>query len=236
VFALVAAACWIPAVALASAIGPVSPAWPTRWWPVIAAGAAVAVTLAAIWWPVRQATKESDRRTPKRRSALGVILLAIGCAAAGQELAAQWVFHGVIVGSVLGRSIVWQADPADLLAALAVLAVTTLAVADGHWLNIGRRALELRTLRAIGWPARSVVRLLVFEAALLGVLGGVAGCAVDLGGCLAVTHTVPAGMLLVAASVFGLGVVISLVALGLAVLARPRLSDLVGGRPSEAIA
>lgn len=232
-FALVAAGGWVMAVALASAFGALSSARQTRWWPVLAAGAAIAVTLAAIWWPVRQATREAGRRAP-RRTAVGVVALTLGCATLGQEMAAQSVFHGIIVGSFLGRAVVWQTDPADLLAAVIVLGVTTLAVADVHWLNIGERALELRTLQAIGWPARSVIRLFVVEAALVGALGGVAACAVDLAGCLAVTRSMPAGMLLVAALVFGLGVVISLVGLGLAALARRHLRDLDGRSPSEA--
>jgi hypothetical protein len=45
---------------------------------------------------------------------------------------------------------------------------------------------------------------------------------------LAVTHRVSAGVALVAAAVAGLGVVMSLVALGLAAVARPRLRDLDG--------
>jgi putative ABC transport system permease protein len=138
------------------------------------------------------------------------------------------VFHGVLVGMVLGRAVVWQSDPALLAAALTIAALTTLAVADVHWLHAGRRALELRTLHAIGWRAESVVRLIVLDAVLVGALGGLAGCAADLAGSLAVTHRVPAGVILVAASVAGLGVVISLVALGLAALARPGQRDGVG--------
>jgi len=224
-FALVAAAGWIVAIGLASVSGAVSPARQMRWWPVLAAGVAIAATLAAIWWPVRQATRESAGREP-RRTVLGVVVLALGCAAVGQELAAQWVFHGVIAGSVLGRAVMWQSDSASLGAAVTVLALTTLALADIHWLNIGKRALELRTLHAIGWPARKLVRLVVLKAALVGALGGLAGCTTDLAGALAVTQSVPVGMLLVAATVFGLGVVVSLVALGLAALARPRLRGL----------
>jgi hypothetical protein len=232
-FALVTAGAWILSVAIGSAIAAVSPAQPTRWWPVIATGAALVMTLAAIWWPVRQATRESEHRA-RNRSAPGVVVLALGCAAVGQELAAHWVFHGVIVGSVLGRAVVWQADPAGLGASVAVLVVTTLAVADMHWLDLGKRALELRTLRAIGWPARRIVRLVAPRAVLVGALGGLAGCTADLLAAVAVTQREPAGMLLVAASVFALGVVVSLVALGLAALARPRLGDLDSVRPREA--
>jgi hypothetical protein len=232
-FALVAAAGWMLALALAGAAGAVSPAGPMRWWPVLAAGAAVAVTLAAIWWPVRQALREPARRAPKRATA-GLVVLALGCATLGQELATQLVFHGMIIGSLLGRPIVWQTDPADLAAAVTVLVVTTLAMADVHWLSIGKRAPDLRTLHAIGWPARRVVRLVVLDAVLVGALGGAAGCAVDLAGCLAVTGSIPASMVLVAASAAAAGVIISLVALGLAALARPRLRDPDGGRVREA--
>jgi hypothetical protein len=232
-FALVAAGAWIIGVAFACALATVSPARPTRWWLVLAAGAAMAVTLLAIWWPVRQATRGAGRRAP-HRTAVGVAVLALGCATVGQELTGQLVFHGIVVGSFLGRAVVWQTDGADLLAAVIVLGVTMLAVADVQWLTIGDRALDFRTLQAIGWPARSVVRLVVSQAALVGALGGVAACAVDLAGCVAVTRSIPAGMLPVAASVCGLGVIISLIALGLAAAARPRPRDLDGGYPSEA--
>jgi hypothetical protein len=219
-FALIAAGGWMLAAALAGAIEAGSPARPAPWWPVLAAGAAVALTIAAIWWPVRRATGQSPGRA-RSRTAFGVVMLALGCAAVGQELAARWIFHGMIVGSVLGRAVVWQSGPADLAAAVIILAVTTLAVADVHWLNTGQRAPELRTLHAIGWPARNVVRLVLVDAVVVGALGGLAGGTVDLAGALAVTQHVPAGMLLASAAVFGLGVVISLVALGLAALARP---------------
>jgi hypothetical protein len=226
-FALIALGGWILATTIALAIRAASPAPPTSWWPLLGSAAALAATVAAICWQVRSATAEPPRRPPKR-SAIGVLVIALGCAALGQELAVRWVFHGVLVGTVLGRAVVWQSDPALLAAALTIVALTTLAVADVHWLHAGRRALEIRTLHAIGWRAESVVRLIVLDAVLVGALGGLTACAADLAGSLAVTHRVPAGVILVAASVAGLGVVISLVALGLAALARPGQRDGVG--------
>jgi putative ABC transport system permease protein len=231
-FALIAAGGWLLAAVVATAVGRLSLVRPTSWLLLVGSGAGLAATLAAAWWLVRQATGEPLRRSP-RGTALGVLVIALGCAALGQELAVRWVFHGILVGSALGRAVVWQSNPADLAAAATILALTTLAVADMHWLNIGKRALELRTLHAIGWPAESVVRLVVVDAVLVGAIGGLAGCAADLAGSLAILHRVPAGVLLVAAAVAVLGVGMSLVALGLAALARRRLHDLDGSHARE---
>jgi putative ABC transport system permease protein len=231
-FAVIALGGWILAAAVAIAIRAISPAPPASGWPLLGSAAALAATVAAIWWQVHRATAEPSRRSP-RRTGIGVLVIALGCAALGQELAVRWVFHGVLVGTVLGRAVVWQSDSGQLAAALMIVALTSLAVADVHWLNAGRRALELRTLHAIGWPAESVVRLIVLDAVQVGALGGLAGCAADLAGSLAVTHRVPAGVLAVAACVAALGVVISLIALGLAALARRGLRDRDGWNSRE---
>jgi hypothetical protein len=73
-----------------------------------------------------------------------------------------------------------------------------------------------------------VVRLVVMDAAMVGALRGLAGCSADLAGSLAIIHRLPSGILMAPAAVAGLGVVMSLVALGLAALARPPLRDLDG--------
>jgi putative ABC transport system permease protein len=45
---------------------------------------------------------------------------------------------------------------------------------------VAERAREIATLRAVGFPARSVVASFVFEALFIAVLGGALGCLVVL--------------------------------------------------------
>jgi putative ABC transport system permease protein len=257
-FALIAIGGWLVAAVTVITVGVTLSARLTSWWPLLGTVAALLAALAAIWWPVRQATADAEmaqavaarlraarlrralrpmliqsvrnlRRAPMR-TALAVLLIATGCAALGQELAVHWVFHGVLAGSVLGRTVVWQSDPADTVAVITVLIVATLAVTDVHWLNIGKRMLELRTLHAIGWPAEGVVRLVAYDALLVGAVGGLAGGVADLAASMAIAHDLPASLLLVAVAVTGAGIVISLVAAGLSAVGRLRLPDQDGSR------
>jgi predicted lysophospholipase L1 biosynthesis ABC-type transport system permease subunit len=130
----------------------------------------------------------------------------------------RWVFGGVVVGSLLGLPFWWQDDPVDLAAVLTVVALATVTMTDISWLN-AERAVELRTLRAIGWSARGVARLAVSEAALLGVTGGVVGGVLDIAGILAVVHRIPFGLLPVVAVVVGTGVAMNLIATGVSAVA-----------------
>src|SRR5208282_6815278 len=97
-------------------------------WELLAIPAAVAMTIAAAWWPVRQATSAADpmatmrvhrsadwtRRQPwmlgqairnlldaPKRTALRVLVIAASCGALGQELAMRWAFGGTLVASWL---------------------------------------------------------------------------------------------------------------------------------------
>lgn len=217
---------------------------PTSAWSLLSMPVAVAMTLAAAWWPVQRVTAESEPtavaaarrpavgrqprvagqavrnllRTPSR-TALGTLVIAAACAALGLELAARWALNGGVVGSWLGRPASWQANAIDVGAVLVILAIATVTVADIDWLTAGERAAELRTLRAIGWPARGVVRLVVWEAVLLGLAGGLIASVLDVAGSLAVVHHAPVRLLLAAAAVTGAGAVVSLAAAGLAAAA-----------------
>jgi ABC-type antimicrobial peptide transport system permease subunit len=100
-----------------------------------------------------------------------------------------------------------------------ILAMATVTVADTGWLTAGERAAELRTLHAIGWPAWGVVRLVAWEAVLLGLAGGLVASVLDVAGSLAVVHHAPVRLLPAAAMVAGAGAVVSLAAAGLAAAA-----------------
>jgi hypothetical protein len=147
-------------------------------------------------------------------------VVTAACAVLGLELTVRWVFGGAVVGSWLGVPFSWQDDPVDLAAVLTIVALATLTVTDISWFDADERAVELRTLRALGWPSRGVARVAVGEAALFGLTGGVAASVLDIGGVLMVVHRMPAGLLPVVAVVIGTGVAITLLAAGLPAAAR----------------
>jgi putative ABC transport system permease protein len=73
---------------------------------------------------------------------------------------------------------------AVLIAAFAVAALFTMSA-------VGRRVRELGTLKALGWTSRRVVRQVMGEAMVTGLLGGVVGIALGLGGAAIIDATAP---------------------------------------------
>ena len=61
-----------------------------------------------------------------------------------------------------------------LLAAFAIAVLLTLG-------SVGKRVREIGTLRAIGWPKRMVVRQILSETMVIGVIGALAGVALGIG-------------------------------------------------------
>ena len=247
-FAAVALASGLLAAVAAAAIGAALGHRPVSGWAVLGLPAAVVMTIGAAWLPVRQAAAAAERhgaaaaargtgarprwrpwlgavgglRREPGRIVVGALVIAVACALLGGELALRWAFGGVLVGSVAGRPVSWLAGPGDVPAVLALLVMATITVADVDWLAAADRALEVRTLRAIGWPTSRVARLVTREAALLGIVGGVTAGVLDVVGCLAVAHQVPGRVLTAAAVAAGTGLLLSLVAAGLsAVIGRP---------------
>jgi putative ABC transport system permease protein len=201
------------------------------WWTLLGLPASAAAAFAASWLPVwRTAAAVMDAPTGHeearriastagstvRNSAPAVLVIAIACTALGQELTVRWAFGGFLTGSVLGRPLVWQADTTDIVAAIAVLAMAVIATADLLWLNAGERALQTRTLRAIGHSASGLARRAVRDAALSGLAGGLIASAAAMTASLAIAHRVPGRVLAVMAAVAAIGMLASLLAVGLA--------------------
>ena len=246
-FANISATAGIFAVLLAYTLdAAISRSAPATGWPLLSAPAAAVMTVAAAWWQVRRATAEPASATgaleapavrrarttgtfghtvrnllrAPRRSALSGVVITGACAALGLELTVQWVFGGAVVGSWLGKPFSWQDDPVDLAAVLTIVALATVTMMDVSRSHADERAVELRTLRALGWPAHGVAWLAVTEAALLGLAGGVAACVLDVIGILAVVHRAPLGLLPVGGVVAGTGAGITLVAAAASAVAR----------------
>lgn len=150
-------------------------------------------------------------RTPGR-TLLGAGALAIGVAALTLVNATAYTFRGAVVGSLLGDSVSLSVRGADTVAAVATVLLGAAAVADVLYLNIRDRAVELATLRAIGWTDAALGRLIGYEGLLLGVLGAVCGAALGLGGAAWLVGDLPAALVLVASVTALVGVLVTCVA------------------------
>ena len=71
-----------------------------------------------------------------------------------------------------------------LVAAFLIASLLTLS-------SVTKRIRELGTLKALGWPGRSVVRQVTGESVLQGALGGVLGALIGIGGAALVTALAP---------------------------------------------
>ena len=211
-------------------------------WDLLAIPAVVAMTIAAVWWPVRQATAAADplatapahrpadwtRRQPwmlrqpirnllyaPKRTVLSVFVIAASCGALGQDLTMRWAFGGTLVSSWLGHPLSWQEDPIDTACVLTTLVIAVATVAELDRLSAHQLAIDWRTLQAIGWSAHRAVRPAASEAILVGLAGGIAAGMIDVAGGIVIAHRMPAGMLAAATVVMGTGVLVSLVGAGL---------------------
>jgi putative ABC transport system permease protein len=72
----------------------------------------------------------------------------------------------------------------SLLAAFLIASLLTLS-------SVTKRIRELGTLKAIGWPARHVVRQVTGESLLQGALGGIAGAVIGIGGAAVINLVAP---------------------------------------------
>jgi putative ABC transport system permease protein len=209
---------------------------PSRW-ELLAIPAAIAMTIAAAWWPVRRAAEAANpMATPcahksgdwirwqpwvlgqatrnllsaPRRTALKVLVIAASGSALGAELTMQSAFGGTLVSSWLGHAISWHEDPTDTLVVFTTLVMATVTVGELDRLSAHELEVERRTLQAVGWSACGVARLVAAEATLLGLAGGVCASVLDMSGGLVIAHRVPAGMLTATTVVAGAGLLVSL--------------------------
>ncbi|GAA0947539.1 FtsX-like permease family protein [Nonomuraea longicatena] len=145
------------------------------------------------------------------RTLLGAATLAVCVFALTVLLAVTYGFQGRVIGSLLGDAIVLQARPADYVAITIMFALGALAVADVLYLGIRERDAELAALRATGWRARSVLRLVLTEGAGIGLLGGLAGAVAGLAAAFALADGLPRVAVIGAAAAAGAAVVLAVV-------------------------
>jgi putative ABC transport system permease protein len=147
-------------------------------------------------------------RTPGRAAA-GAISLAIGIAALATLAAITFAFRSVVVGSLLGNAVAVQVRGVDYVAVIATIALGVLAVADIIFLGIRERAPELATIRAFGWREATLARLVITEAAIIGLAGSLTGAAVGVAAAAEFAGQVPGILYLIAATAVVGGVLIT---------------------------
>jgi hypothetical protein len=116
-------------------------------------------------------------------AALGIGSVALGCAMLGGVVLLMVAFKGQLDATILGTYLAGRVRPFHLVMAMLTVAVGALAAGEIVTLGYLERQVHLATLRALGWPRRSVVQLLVLEAVILGCMGGlIGGLSVAVGG------------------------------------------------------
>ncbi|MEU4623397.1 ABC transporter permease [Actinoplanes sp. NPDC023801] len=161
-------------------------------------------------------------RTPGR-TLLGAASLLIGVAALTMLLAITFAFRGAVTGTLLGEAITLQARTVDHLAVAVTIVLGIASVADVLYLNISERAGQLALFTAVGWPDRILHRLVLTEAAGMGVLGGVLGSAAGLAGASIFAGGVTTPLLWCAVAACLTGIALAAVAVVVPILMLRRL-------------
>ena len=151
-------------------------------------------------------------RSPSR-TLLSTFVIAVADVALSLGLAARWAFSGAATPWTL-RPLTWESAVVNATAVLLALLLATFTVADLNSATLREHAAELRTLRAIGWTAGDLTRLMLRNALLPGLAGGLAGGAFDLLAGLPVASSAPQRLIALVGLAAAAGVAMSLLAAG----------------------
>ncbi len=149
------------------------------------------------------------------RTALAGCSVAIGVSALTLILGIVVSFRGTVVGTLLGDAVTVQIRGIDAIAVAVTMLLGAMSVADLLYLNIRERAAEFATLRAVGWPDRSLGFLVTSEGALIGLIGSIAGALLGLALVGAITGQLPSLTILVAGAGVAAGTLLASLAAGI---------------------
>ena len=148
------------------------------------------------------------------RRLLRTLVIAGASVALSLEVAARWAFAGAATS--------WAQRPAtglgvlvDGAAVLIVVLMATFTVADLDLVALRERATEVRTLRAIGWPALGLATITLRNAVWPGLSGGLIAGGADLLAGLPASGAAPLRLAALVAFAAASGIALSLVASGL---------------------
>jgi cell division protein FtsX len=123
------------------------------------------------------ALRQAVRR--RARAGLAIMTIAISTGLMTLFLGVIWYAHGYLSGTLLGEYILQHIGGFHFIIAGVSFVVSGLATADVLLMSIVERRREMGVLKSIGWRNKQVLRLFLWEAVGLalvgGLLGGVAG-------------------------------------------------------------
>lgn len=114
-------------------------------------------------------------RSRRVESALAISAIAIGAGLAGGIALVAAGFAGALDTTLLGVHLSARVRPFHVV--IVVLTLVVAALAAGTITTIGylERQPEFAALRALGWPRRALLRVILGQAAVIGVSGGLFG-------------------------------------------------------------
>lgn len=123
-------------------------------------------------------------RGARGRTLLAGLALYIGVAALASLAAITLAFRGTVVGTVLGDVVSVQVRGTDYVIVALILLLAAVALTDVLVLGMRERAVELVTLRVLGWSDRQLARLILTEGLGIGLLsaglGAITGAVIGL--------------------------------------------------------
>ncbi len=164
-------------------------------------------------------------RPGSRRLLLRTLVIAGAAAALSLQVTARWAFAGAAT-SWTQRPVSGQGALVDGAAVLIAVLMATFTLADLHWVALRDRAVEVRTLRAIGWSALDLTRLTLPHAIGSGLAGGLLAGAADLLVGLPATGAAPPRLIVLVAAAAAAGTGLSLLANGLSTYSVVRAEEL----------
>lgn len=159
------------------------------------------------------------------RRLLRTLVIAGASVALSLEVAARWAFAGAAT-SWAQRPVTGLGALVDGAAVLIVVLMATFTVADLDVVALRDRAAEVRTLRAIGWPALDLAAITVRNAVWPGLSGGLIAGGADLLAGLPASGAAPLRLTALVALAAASGIALSLVANGLSAYSLLRTSIL----------
>ena len=148
------------------------------------------------------------------RRLLRTLVIAGASVALSLQVAARWAFAGAAT-SWTQRPVTGLGAFVDGAAVLIVVLMATFTVADLDWVALRERAVEVRTLRAIGWSALGLARLTLRNAVWPGLSGGLIAGGTDLLVGLPASGAAPLRLIALVALAAASGIALSLLANGL---------------------
>jgi hypothetical protein len=174
------------------------------------------------WQPARRGRAGAPARLVRRRlrlragprRLLRTLVISGASVALSLQIAARWAFAGAAT-SWTQRPVTEQGTFVDVAAVLIVVLMATFTVADLDWVALRERAVEVRTLRAIGWSALGLIRLTSRNAVWPGLSAGIIAGGADLLVGLSAPGAAPPRLIALVALAAACGVALSLLANGL---------------------